>query len=750
MERPQRHVKHKSGSCVAQRHRTPQFALMSSIHFWLPVRLSPRDRIARFFIVCGLWAAALSPGVQAQTAFAQTVPAQTVPAQTTPTQRATTQTALAQGATTPNAMGAGFSTVGSPGGSPALGGTPVASEVPAVSNANPADSAAIAATLERLRAAAQNRDINALAYFRASVPADAAALDVRLRTSHIAVSYAGALVRLNWGVTIVRSTPILLSSGTQDLWLSRSRDGSFALSTQQFVAPPDAIASLVAAADSELKNVGASGSVLDLVASRVGGRWIALRRQRWDGEIAFDASETTALGTAPFLAQRMVSAPKGRALTGHFMLQKGMNGWFGVGAAFDPADNVSTVADALATSWRDRLNGSDFLRAEAHRDFALALNAVGLWNEAADELQKADLMQPGLVGPAKLREAATNRARDPQNVVARQLENEQTLGLGAEHPYYLISALQREQQVRPDALRALRLALEYSRLGDDARATAQVKQAQTLIGNGTARRQDEDWIQLLFDHLAERGRLSRVKPSNIVRSSLFTVRVWPGSPTSVLLLASLEEAQHTVYADFGLPMGNTEVLLWRSQDEFARYTTQFAAQGGSEFVAALTLTKLVSTATGPRVLSEEINAFADTRDPEALFSTIAHEYGHVAVRQLAQGRLVPVWFNEGIAAAVEGGYDGYLPRVRRAANANALLSMSEMLQWNVDGERAFLAYSQANSMIDFIVARWGKQAVINILKQIGRDATPESAFRSVLGLTQGQLYERWVQEGITR
>ena len=110
--------------------------------------------------------------------------------------------------------------------------------------------------------------------------------------------------------------------------------------------------------------------------------------------------------------------------------------------------------------------------------------------------------------------------------------------------------------------------------------------------------------------------------------------------------------------------------------------------------------------------------------------------------------MVPVWFNEGIATSVEGGYDGYLNRVRRAANTNTLLDMNEMLRWDVDGERAFLAYSQANSIVDFMVKNWGKGAVLEILRQIGRDVPPEKAFRNVLGLSQQQLWDSWVQKGI--
>jgi hypothetical protein len=256
------------------------------------------------------------------------------------------------------------------------------------------------------------------------------------------------------------------------------------------------------------------------------------------------------------------------------------------------------------------------------------------------------------------------------------------------------------------------------------------------------------WADVLVEHLREREKLRqlRMKPPNIVRSALFTVRCWPNDVETLKVLAALESAQHTVYADFGIPMGSTEVIVWRTQTEFQRYTSMFSPQGASEFVAALTLTKLIATQDGPLVLGEEVNVFTDPR--ASMFSTIAHEYGHVAVRQLSKGRMVPVWFNEGIATAVEGGYDGYLARVRKAATARRLLNWPEIVQWNVDGERAFLAYSQANSVIDFIVATWGREAVLEILRQIGRDIPPDAAFRNVLRISQADLWNRWAREGI--
>ena len=619
---------------------------------------------------------------------------------------------------------------------------------PSVSNASPRDAAAISATLTQLESAARTGDATALAYFGASVPADGAPLDVSSRVTHVAVSPSGALVRELYGITIKRNPPVSLASGAQELWLVRQNDGTFALSPQRFAPPPDALSQLEASVENDRSGTQ-NGGILDVVASRVGGRWLALRRQVWSGTLGI-APAGAGQSVSQFISRQMNRAPGSGALTAHFLFQSDPDTgkWTGLGAAWNLSKRADKNLDARAASWRTLMSGPSYVSAANHRNFALALANVGLWNEGADELKKAALLDPSSVSAHELADAEINRARDPQMAAFRQLQDEQQVGLGADHPAFLINALKMEQQNQPNALGALRIALEYSRLAQDGRAQAWMKTASDLQTRGAVGPGDSAWMQLLFDHLHERERLSKEKPSTILRSQLFTVRCWPDDPDAVTLLAALEEAQHTVYADFGIPMGNTEVLLWHNQSEFARYTTQFSSQGGSEFVAALTLTKLVTTARGPMVLGEEVNTFSDPSDTQPLFGTLAHEYGHVAVRQLAKGRLVPVWFNEGIATSCEGGYDGYLSRVKREANNNTLLTMDELSEWNVDGERAFLAYSQANSIVDFIVATWGDKAVLDILRQIGQDTPPDEAFQNVLGLSQSQLWNRWEREGI--
>lgn len=508
-----------------------------------------------------------------------------------------------------------------------------------------------------------------------------------------------------------------------------------------------------------------NGVLLHLVAMQRGGRWLALRRSRWNGALLDQAhlaqtaaaNEANGVGEAnvgEWLRRQMARFPAEHSGIVHFLLQRGARGWVGLGAAAEPNPHFDETLESAAAGWRREILGTSYFSPVAHRDFGLALSSIGLYSEAADEMEKAEALQPGLVGAAGLSRAREMRPRDLQAVAAHQLQDEAQVGLGPEHPAYTITALLDSFNTQPaqrTPLNALRVALEYSKLADDAQASFWLGQAQVMLTNGGLQgvsKNDAGWINVLYEHLQDRKRLAPVKPPVVLRSALFTVRCWPNDLGALKLLAALDKAQHTVYADFGIPMGSTEVVLWHNQREFQDYTSRFSEQATSEFVAALTLTKLISTQEGPVVLAEEINVFIDPRADA--FSTVAHEYGHVAVRHLSRGRLVPVWFNEGIACAVEGGYDGYLPRVRRASRAGHLLGMRDLELWDVDGEPAFLAYSEANSLIDFIVSnpRWGRGAILEILRQIGRDVPPERAFRNVLAVAPQQLWTAWADEGI--
>lgn len=665
-----------------------------------------------------------------------------------------------------------------------------------VTNANVRDATEIVQLFERLEAALAARDATALKLF--GMGSDAAkyvSLAARARVTHIAVAPAqtAALVRQRFQISGTPAGGVFnsnLAGGVQDVALSRLADGRWVFVGRRWSLPANAIQVLSAAAREEWQALldtepdgaspravsgaasrlaAADDDLLHLVAERRAGRWIALRRSRWNGRI-FDTANLASRERRQGDSESWISdqiakwsnpnTSGGLAATGtlHLILQRGTRDWVGLDGVWEAGARARSDVNqdaggeliAAIAQGRAGVENAAFGDALAHRDLAQALSQAGLFGEAADEWEKAELLQPGLVGAAKLQEVGAQREADPASRAVRELQNEASIGLVKDHPTLTINALIPAQRSQPTPLRALRLGLEYSKLGDDVSAADYLTTATRMMRQGGLWRTNPDeaaWIEVLHEHLEERKRLAPLKPPNPLRSALFTVRSWPNELSVLPLLASLESSQHRVYADFRIPMGSTEVVLWRSQSEFQAYTSRFSAQGSSEFVAALTLTKLIATETGPLVLGEEINVFIDPRLANNTFSTVAHEYGHVAVRQLSRGRNVPVWFNEGVATAVEGGYDGYRARVRNAHAAKRLLTMRELLQWNVDGERAFLAYSQANSLVDFIVAKWGANAILEILRQIGGDVAPEEAFRATLGISSGQLWKRWAEEG---
>ena len=464
---------------------------------------------------------------------------------------------------------------------------------------------------------------------------------------------------------------------------------------------------------------------------------------------------------APWLVMQMNRYRRRAAGTAHFLFQRGARGWVGIDSVFEPAKEASDAAyarldDLVRQSRADmsgnamngnEMSGDDFTTPQAHFNYAQALFGVKLFNEAADELAKAQAMLPDLVTSAQSKNFEDARREDAQTRSQTEQFLAQKNRYDPDHPLNRVPRLQAMFRAAPNSLTALRISLEYSRLAYEREAIWWYDYAMRGATRyvSTANAPNRAWLNVLRDQIKMRFDLAPQKPNNIIRSDLFTVRCTLNDPNIVQLLAGLEAAQYTIYSRFGVPMGNTEVILWGSQSLFQNYTTRQAGRNTSEFVTALTLTQLVNADYGPVVLSEEINFFADAR--AGSISTIAHEYGHIAVRTLAKGREVPDWFNEGVATYVEGGYENYQARLRNARQRNMLLPMRELQAWNVDGERAFLAYSQANSMIDFIVESknpiWGGDAVLEILRQIGQNVPPDDAVKKVLRVDTPRFYLMW-------
>jgi tetratricopeptide (TPR) repeat protein len=433
---------------------------------------------------------------------------------------------------------------------------------------------------------------------------------------------------------------------------------------------------------------------------------------------------------------------RGVPLEAHLMIQRDRFGWLLAGSTGDPRGGRAAASEGQLRALRTRAL-EDFASAQVHKQFADALFTVGAYVEASAEYERAEVLQPGSVSKATLAAAQAKVSLDPQVQLAQILAFEEKLGVAPDHPQVKIKQLSQAQRSSPQrADIALRLGIELSKVGDEEGAAAQLRHANQLIQSGRALANNADLTQVLLEHLLERTQFALYKPPQIIRSPLFTVRFHPGEDRIFEVMAALERAQHIVYTSFEIPMSGTEVLLLRSQNAFQDYVNHFSEQPSSEFAQAVTISRSISGPSGLMPLSEEMITFAS--EGMDYFANLAHEYGHVAVRRFTSGsKRVPTWLSEGIACLVQGGYPDYRQRCQQAAEAGQLLPMETLLMWNVDGEQAFLAYSQANAIVEFIIAQRGKKALLQILDDLRRGVSTDQAFVRTLNLTQGQLFQRW-------
>jgi hypothetical protein len=516
--------------------------------------------------------------------------------------------------------------------------------------------------------------------------------------------------------------------------------------TQQYWHVPDIGADLSAIMENNAPR--AAPGVLHVVLELRGGQWYPLRQLWWEGALVSGSGRRAGVSPdelTPALSSLLSKYyERGVPMEVHLMLQRDQYGWLLTGSTADGRTEEAVATERELRVWRRRTL-EDFASATVHKQFAEALSSVGAFAEAVAEYERAEALQPGIVDPATLTAGRSKIPYDPQVQLEKILAFEEKVGVAPDHPQMRVQQLSQAQRKSPQrADVALQLGIELSRLGDEDGASSQLRYASSLIQMGRALVGNVEYTQVLMEFLQERTQLALLKPPQMVRSSLFTVRFHPGDPQIISVMAALERAQHIVYTSFGIPMSSTEVLLMRNQNAFQEYVNRFPDQPASEFAQAVTITRSLVNPAGETLLSdEEIVTFSGVGKDHS--TDLAHEYGHVAVRRFTNGaKQVPLWLNEGIACVVQGGYPDYRQRCRHALAAGQLLPMEDLLAWDVDGERAFLAYSQANAIVQFIISQRGKKALLQILQDLGRGMSADQAFARNLSLTQARLFQRWV------
>jgi tetratricopeptide (TPR) repeat protein len=128
-----------------------------------------------------------------------------------------------------------------------------------------------------------------------------------------------------------------------------------------------------------------------------------------------------------------------------------------------------------------------------------------------------------------------------------------------------------------------------------------------------------------------------------------------------------------------------------------------------------------------------------------LLRVVKHELTHSFVNAMTAGNC-PAWFHEGLAQLHEGSdrIDPY-PRLRAAQAEGGLLPL-----WSLEGpllnyskEKALLAYAEALAATEYLEARRGRSALVEILRLLGERHTMNDALKKVIGLDYQELQTAW-------
>lgn len=127
-----------------------------------------------------------------------------------------------------------------------------------------------------------------------------------------------------------------------------------------------------------------------------------------------------------------------------------------------------------------------------------------------------------------------------------------------------------------------------------------------------------------------------------------------------------------------------------------------------------------------------------------LQTTLIHEVTHVVFHDATDNpfHAPPRWFNEGLATWAEDHSDqARRSTVTDAASGVGLLALDALAdQFPIDAQGASLAYAEGDSMIQFIIDRFGDQAIAGIAEAWRNGAGDAEALEVGTGITEERLY----------
>ncbi|MFL5774753.1 MAG: peptidase MA family metallohydrolase [Chloroflexota bacterium] len=106
----------------------------------------------------------------------------------------------------------------------------------------------------------------------------------------------------------------------------------------------------------------------------------------------------------------------------------------------------------------------------------------------------------------------------------------------------------------------------------------------------------------------------------------------------------------------------------------------------------------------------------------------------------------PHWINEGLAVYLSEGYKSSdRDLVERAAKDSTLMPLDGLVgAFPTSRDRFFLAYAESVSAVDAIVQKYGRDALVGLIRSYADGVSDDEAFKAALGVDTAQFQQAWL------
>ncbi len=135
--------------------------------------------------------------------------------------------------------------------------------------------------------------------------------------------------------------------------------------------------------------------------------------------------------------------------------------------------------------------------------------------------------------------------------------------------------------------------------------------------------------------------------------------------------------------------------------------------------------------------------------PFSLTKTMKHELCHLMLHDHIRNERLPKWLDEGIAQWVSDGMAELIMNSKRQSLDDVVLAGNYLPfadlthRFPRDRQSLWLAYEESKSMVEYIVKRYGKKGVSNLLYQLKTGQDFDTALDKCFSITFAELESGW-------